>query len=469
MIYAVLGFILGGALVYFWRVSVEAKRAGDVAALRAQLEQAASVADARVAAAAEHHADSVRQQAEAHARELDAEQAHADQMLAQLREQYELRIKELELDKEKLTKEFAAAARDSLQQTQRDFTAIALKDLQNVRTEQTGDIDKQKQEITNAVGEMKSRIEEVQKLVKEFEAERGAIYGSLNQQLSQLHTAGQSWHNEAASLRTVLSKGTATIGTWGELVLRNIFNACNLREGIDYEEQVHVLNDEQSRLKPDFVVKLPQGGHKQVIDSKAASLEPLLLAEQTTDPAQRADLAQQFARGVKSRVDELAGKEYQKSVDPDVPYVVMFIPSEAAIRVAFDADPELFGYALTHKIVIASPATIMPLLLLIARAWQQNEFAANAQQLGREVEVLGSRLATWVGHLSKMESAISNVVKHWNAAAGSWQRSVTPQLDRARVLGASLPAELADQFTAVAEEPRELRLPESGTTNVEQG
>lgn len=450
-----LGVVIGGALVYFWRASVNARQAGEINTLREQLSSLANssaAADERLHAAQDHYEQSLQQRNEA-----------ADRLLNETKQSFELRLADERATREKILVEFRAAAGETLKESTKQFLDGAIKDLRQVKTETDSSVTQQQKLITTSVADMKSSIDEVQKLVKLFEAERGELYGSLAQQLTQLATAGQSWQQEAASLRTVLSKGSATIGNWGELVLRNIFTACNLREGIDYEEQVHVYEDKASLLKPDFVVKLPQGGHRQVIDAKSASLETLLRAEQTTDPKERAQLEMEFAKRVKIRVDELAGKEYQKQIDQDIPYVVMFIPSEAAIRVAFNADPELFRYAMTNKIIIASPATIMPLLLLIARSWQQNEFAVNAQQLGSEIETLGERLFKFAEHLDKMTGAISNTVKHWNNAVGSWQSRVIPQLEKARQLGAALPADLSDTLTPIPEQPRPLLIPKDDT------
>ena len=455
-----LGLLIGAALVYFWRAAISARQLGEINTLREQLSSAAaasSAAEERLQAAQDHYDSSLHQQANA-----------ADRLLSETKQSFELRLADERSTRERILVEFRAAAGETLKESTKQFLDGAIKDLRQVKTETDTSVTQQQKLITTSVADMKSSIDEVQKLVKLFEAERGELYGSLAQQLTQLATAGQSWQQEAASLRTVLSKGSATIGNWGELVLRNIFTACNLREGIDYEEQVHVYEDKASLLKPDFVVKLPQGGHRQVIDAKSASLETLLRAEQTTDPKERAQLEMEFAKRVKIRVDELAGKEYQKQIDQDIPYVVMFIPSEAAIRVAFNADPELFRYAMTNKIIIASPATIMPLLLLIARSWQQNEFAVNAQQLGSEIETLGERLFKFAEHLDKMTGAISNTVKHWNNAVGSWQSRVIPQLEKARQLGAALPAELSDGLTAIPEEPRPLLISKEEANNTEQ-
>ena len=59
------------------------------------------------------------------------------------------------------------------------------------------------------------------------------------------------------------------------------------------------------------------------------------------------------------------------------------------------------------KVMLASPATIMPLVLLIAHAWKQQKTVENASKLAKEITDLGGRLKTFLGHVVGIGSSLS--------------------------------------------------------------
>lgn len=72
---------------------------------------------------------------------------------------------------------------------------------------------------------------------------------------------------EAINLTKALKGDNKTQGNWGEVVLSRVLEASGLREGHEYETQVNVRVDHQSRMQPDVIVRLPQG-KDVVIDAK---------------------------------------------------------------------------------------------------------------------------------------------------------------------------------------------------------
>jgi DNA recombination protein RmuC len=77
-------------------------------------------------------------------------------------------------------------------------------------------------------------------------------------------------------------------------------------------------------------------------------------AVETNDPAERAEALRVHARNVRSRGAELAGKEYQRWADA-IYGTIMFLPSDAAVVAALDADPELLGWLLGLRVFPCGP------------------------------------------------------------------------------------------------------------------
>lgn len=171
-----------------------------------------------------------------------------------------------------------------------------------------------------------------------------------------------------------------------------------------------------------------------IIDSKEVAGE-YLLAQETDDVVRQKEHYQKLVANIRSNMIKLSRKEYQSLLDPDIPFVVMFIPSEAAIRAAFATDPSIFDEAAKHKVILASPMTVIPLIYLVKHAWQQQKVAENARVLNEVVEDLGDRLYKFVEHLHTIRGGLKKATEGWDRAASSWQRKISPQIERIKTLG----------------------------------
>ena len=196
------------------------------------------------------------------------------------------------------------------------------------------------------------------------------------------------------------------------------------------------LHTEGGQLRPDVIVNMP-GGTRLAIDSKA-NLTEYLSALEEKDESKRKEHISKFVAHIKDTVQNLSSKEYQKYLDSAIPYVIMFIPSESAFRVALQTKPELFLEAQKKKVIMASPTTITPLLILIALSWEQNKISENAHKVTTEVVDLGKRLQTFIGHVIDIGDGIEKAGTKFNAAAISWDRNVVPKLNSLKEIGVDL-------------------------------
>jgi len=352
--------------------------------------------------------------------------------------------------REKMTDEFRLAASDALQGATKQLVTDALKDFRQVKTESDNSVENKKNLIATSVADMKSKLEEYQKIVKKFEEERFVMYGSLQSSVEQMLSAGQSIRLETAALKKALTSSIGVQGNFVEILLEEILERNGLVKGEGYETQVVFEGEEGGVLRPDVVVNLPDN-KKLIIDAKAPVGE-FLLAMETEDPERQKEHYQKLAGNIRDNVNRLGKKEYQRLTDSDIRFVLMFIP-EGPIRAAFSADPSLFQDAQAKNVLLASPMTIIPLILLIAHGWQQYRLASNAKELGLEVETLGQRLCTFMEYLQDVQQGLKKARDGWNKAAGSWESRMSPQLEKIRTLGGklkdmpkpeALPQELSD-------------------------
>jgi DNA recombination protein RmuC len=222
---------------------------------------------------------------------------------------------------------------------------------------------------------------------------------------------------------------------------------AGMTEHVDFELQ-QTLNDGDVTLRPDAVVMLP-GKRRVVIDSKVPLDAYLEVLEAEDDATRKGELIR-HARQARDHISRLSSKRYQDQFSsgqtPD--FVVCFMPSEAALHAAFEADASLYDYALEQKVLIATPTTLVGLLRTVELGWRQEQIAEQAQEIASAARELHSRTGVFIEHFAKAGRQLNSATNAYDEAVGSLESRVMPQLRRIEEMGAASGKEL--------EEPRRI-------------
>lgn len=315
--------------------------------------------------------------------------------------------------------------------------------------------------ISQSLADIAERIETLEK-------ERMVHAGELRGMVVALKQEHEATRKETTSL-TMALRDNRVRGTWGETQLRRVLERSGLSRHVDFLEQ-HSVNDGLSSGRPDVVIPLP-GGRAVVIDSKVP-LDKFLEAANEQDPALERSHQQAHAKAVASHVNALAGRDYTGKVDGAIDMVLMFLPGDAFLAAALDADPSLFEKAVAKQIYLVTPASLLPVLGAIAAAWQQAKIEESAQ----EIQALGSelydRIAIFADHYSKVGSQLNSAVGAFNRSVASLDTRLLTTARRLSEHGASTAKELP-QIAEIDERARQIRavepqpnvLPLSSDTN----
>jgi len=318
--------------------------------------------------------------------------------------------------------------------------------------------------ILQALLPVSERLTDMQRTVAQLEKQRHEQHGQISQQLRSAVESDELLRGTTEQLASAL-RSNSTRGVWGEVQLRRVVEAAGLIERVDFDVQAQISSD-AGIGKPDMVVHLP-GGKNIAVDAKVpfnAYLEASQIPFTATgeEAARRESLMKQHVAAVRSHVDALGKKAYWDGLDASPELVICFIPSEALISSATEADPTLMDYAFSKKVALASPVTLWSVLKTIAFSWQQDvltEDAAKLFDVGRE---LLQRLGAMAKHIDTLGRSISSTVKGYNAFVGSLESRVLPSARRLNDLGQS--ADLDQELEALDAMPRELSAPELTTT-----
>ncbi len=374
------------------------------------------------------------------------------QQIADQRQAIEEQKKLLDQAQQKLQDTFKALASEALKVSKDDFLQLAKESLSTLLTEAKGDMGKQKEQMDALVKPLQDTLTNYQKQLQEIESSRKLAYGSLSKHLEELGKAHQDLRNQTGILATAL-KNPQVGGRWGELTLRRAAELAGMSEYCDFQEQVSSDGD-AGRIRPDMVVHLP-GGRLISVDSKL-SYQSYIEAVNATDGETRTALLRRYSEAVRQHVKKLSEKSYWEQFrDNSVDLVVLFLPGECFFSAAVLEDKELIEYAMSNRVILASPTTLIALLRAVAFGWRQEKLAQNAEKIRRLGQELFDRIVNFVDPLSDVSMHLGRMVGSFNKAVGSLETRLMPTARKFNELGVGDGEKLPD-VGSVDVMPREL-------------
>ena len=322
--------------------------------------------------------------------------------LANVREGYEMTLQELRAAHSRETAELKAGHDKAVAEQKAGYDK-AIADLkQSHQTALAQQLETVKAQVTAESEKMlKAREEELERRARQtFEAITGgldknikdmkeafeqnrkthtetsqSLKDNLESAVKHLREQTMSIGSKADSLADALRGKNKTQGNWGEIILDNLFTNEGMREGRDYDkeetlrdEHGNVLTNEDTskRMRPDYILHYPDG-NDVVIDSKVV----LTAADdyfRATDEQSKADAIARNLAAIKEQVRNLAKKDYSRYLTPGhkmLDYTIMFVPVYSALRLAYEADRNLWHDAYKQGVLITTEETLMPFLCIL--------------------------------------------------------------------------------------------------------
>ncbi|MBI4638308.1 MAG: DNA recombination protein RmuC [Candidatus Rokubacteria bacterium] len=303
-------------------------------------------------------------------------------------------------------------------------------ELRGVSAEVTRQLEAGMRLISTSQATMGERLDRAAKVVGEVQ---GSL-GKLGEATQRVVDVGK----EIQGLEQIL-KSPKVRGGLGEMLLAELLAQMLPRE--HYELQ-HLF---KSGEKVDAVVRL--AGRLVPVDAKFP-LENFrrMLAE--PEEERRRPLRKQFARDVKTRIDEIA-KKYILPDEGTFDFALMYVPAENVyyeiiIKDDADADDEAIAtYALSRRVVPVSPNSFYAYLQVIILGLSGLRIEAHAREIQND-------LARLTGDLDKVREPIRTLGKH----LGNAQSQFT---DAERALDC-----FKDKLEAIERKGEQGALPEAG-------
>lgn len=289
-----------------------------------------------------------------------------------------------------------------------------------------------KQNISALVNPINEGLKAYHEHLKKVEAERLRDEGALNQQLKGLAASQERLNNETGRLVNALKAAPKTRGRWGEQQLRSVMEIAGMTEHVDFQLE-QSMDGEDGRLRPDAIIRLPQG-RKLVVDAKTP-MHAYLEAIDEVDEEKRELRLKDHARQARTHMKQLASKSYWSHLNDAADYVVMFIPGENLFTAAVERDPDLLVDGIDQRVLITTPTTFVALAHVVAAGWRQEKLAENAVRIGVLGRELHDRMAIMGDRMGKLSTHLDRTVRAHNELVATLESRVLPSARKFQELG----------------------------------
>jgi len=347
-----------------------------------------------------------------------------------------------------------ALAADALQKNQSSFLNLANEVFAKHQVGAAASLDERQTAIAALLAPLATKLDEYRQGISAIETARIAQYSGLATEIQGLVRMQEDASAQTRKLVTALQAAPKTRGRWGEQQLHNVLELSGMTLNVDFTiEQTIDLDD--NRLRPDVVIRLP-GGRHIVVDAKTSMAAYLDAVEASDDEIREARLVA-HARQLRTHMRQLAAKAYWDALPFTPDFVVMFIPGENFFAAAIERDPQLFEDAITARVLIVTPTTLIALAKAIAFGWRQEKIADNARQVAELGRELYRRLAVMGEHVTRLGAGLDGAVRHYNNFIGSLESRVMPGARRFSELEVDGTRDPLPELKTVDTKPRLLR------------
>ena len=343
---------------------------------------------------------------------------------------------EVEKLQEKFTKEFENLANKILDEKSEKFTR------QN------------KENLDILLNPLHKKIESFEKKVEVSQKESVGMHSALKQQLEGLKDLNQQLSKEAINLSKALKGDSKAQGDWGEIQLEILLEKAGLSKGIHFTTQGGFRDESGNLKKPDFIINLPENKHL-IVDSKVSltAYEGYYSSENKED--KETHLKKHLA-SIKKHIKDLSEKQYTELYGINAPdYVLMFVPIEAALLIAFNENNKLYLEAFDKNVVLVSNSTLLATLSTISSIWKQEDQKRNVIEIARQAGALYDKFVGLVEDLTgvgkKLDSAKSDYSAAMNKLVDGRGNLIT-SVEKIKKLGAKAKKSIPEQILLRSEE-----------------
>lgn len=281
---------------------------------------------------------------------------------------------------------------------------------------------------------------------------------ALRAQVKELTLLNQQVTAEAKNLATALKGQVKSQGAWGEFILESLLEKSGLTRNSEYVVHPSFTTLEGRRALPDVVINLPDAKHI-VVDAKVSLLayERYCRLESLED---REAAAREHLASLKKHIRELGAKNYADLYQISSPdFVILFMPVEPALGLAWQSDPDLMLDAFDSNVILVTPSTLMATLRTITNLWRKDKQARNVLEIARQGGLLYDQFVRFYEDLSDLGEYLKKADEAYESVRdrlATGRGNLVKRVENIRKLGAAtskgLPLDLIEKANIDSDE-----------------
>ena len=293
--------------------------------------------------------------------------------------------------------------------------------------------------IDQRVTELTGRLGQVEALIGEFEQSRAERLGALGEELRTL-TASTDKIGQA------LTSNKAR-GQWGERIAEDAIRAIGLIDGLHYKAQATIHVNGKTNI-PDFTFFLP--GEKRLNMDCKFPLANYLRALEAGSDAERQMHVRQFMADVRSRIREVATRDYISPENGTVDVALTFIPNESIYQFIHEQDAALLDDARRQHVILVSPYTLFVVLAVVREAVDNFAYQEKAHQIADSMRDFRKQWDAYTSKMDELRKALDKARATFDEMMGVRSRQLDKALEAVALYGDEAAA--PEQLPLAAEE-----------------
>lgn len=367
--------------------------------------------------------DMVQADNERLAGEKEVQKQEYQNMMAAEKEEYEKHLQTVRLENEKQLSELREYHRQEMQQQVsilREQIATTSEKVLSQRSEQLSQSNQQ--QLAAILNPLRMEISQMKETVDKSGREHATSMERLDASIKANMEKANVLSERADRLANALTgQNNKSQGNFGELRLHQLLEEMGLEEGVQFEEQVtmkdengRTIYDEEdgSRMIPDVILHFPDN-RDVIIDSKMSFTAFVEYQNAETDEQRKLCLDRHIA-SVRSHVNELSRKNYSKYIKTDntrLDFVVMYIFQEGALQLALANAPTLWKEAYDHGVIISGSQNLYMMLRVLEMTWRQVRQVENQHKIVEAANTVVDRVQMFYERFLKVEEQLDRTRK----------------------------------------------------------
>jgi DNA recombination protein RmuC len=173
-----------------------------------------------------------------------------------------------------------------------------------------------------------------------------------------------------------------------------------------------------------MIIRLPNR-RNIVVDSKV----PLSGFFESQDDANNSGQIDRYLAAFNNHIRELASKKYWEKFDGSVDFVVMFLPMESLLSTVMSSKPEIIEDAISKRVIVATPVTLISLLLTVHMGWKDVNTVENFNELTIKIKDFYNNMETFVSDFNDTSKYLSRSIDSFNRMTADIQKKLDPIIE----------------------------------------